>query len=77
MFRSMLNISSSPTPLELEPPPTILGMPMDGEKWRQQRILELQVYLRRITLLQDEAQAALEELRSAQPRHGAGGMNNT
>jgi hypothetical protein len=33
------------------------------------------VYLRRIALLQDQAQAALEELRSAPPHHGAGGMN--
>jgi hypothetical protein len=75
MFRSMLNISPNTAPLGLELPPAIPGMPMDGEKWRQQRILELEVYLRRIALLQDQAQAALEELRSAPPHHGAGGMN--
>jgi hypothetical protein len=37
MLRSMMNISSSLAP------PVIPGMPMDGEKWRRQRILELQV----------------------------------
>ncbi|CAN6289328.1 unnamed protein product [Urochloa humidicola] len=59
-------------PLGLEPPPPIAGLPMEGEKWRQQRIRELEVYLRRIDLLQDQARAALEELRSG-PH--AGGMN--
>ncbi|GJN07762.1 hypothetical protein PR202_ga25621 [Eleusine coracana subsp. coracana] len=75
MIRAMLNIGASSAPLGLEPPPAIPGVPMDGEKWRQQRILELEVYLRRIALLQDQARAALEELRSAPPHPGAGGMN--
>ncbi|TVT98484.1 hypothetical protein EJB05_56212, partial [Eragrostis curvula] len=72
MIRAMLNIGASTAPLGLEPPPVIPGVPMEGEKWRQQRILELEVYLRRIALLQDQARAALEELRSGPP---AGGMN--
>ncbi|KAL6648086.1 hypothetical protein ACP70R_012310 [Stipagrostis hirtigluma subsp. patula] len=68
MVRSMLSIGGCGTaPLGLEPPPAIAGVPMEGEKWRQQRILELEVYLRRIDLLQDQARAALEELRSAPP----------
>ncbi|XP_062211383.1 probable transcription factor At3g04930 [Phragmites australis] len=73
MVRAMLSIGGSTAPLPgLEPPPAISGVPMEGEKWRQQRILELEVYLRRIDLLQDQARAALEELRSApQPRQGA------
>ncbi|EAZ27068.1 hypothetical protein OsJ_10997 [Oryza sativa Japonica Group] len=39
-------------PPSLEPPAP--GIPMKGERWRQQRILELEVYLRRIDLLQDQ-----------------------
>ena len=75
MVRAMLSIGGGVTaaPLGLEPPPAIAGMPMEGEKWRQQRIRELEVYLRRIDLLQDQARAALEELRSAPLARG--GMN--
>ncbi|RLN39887.1 hypothetical protein C2845_PM01G16200 [Panicum miliaceum] len=75
MVRAMLSIGGGVTaaPLGLEPPPAIAGMPMEGEKWRQQRIRELEVYLRRIDLLQDQARAALEELRSA--TQARGGMN--
>jgi hypothetical protein len=40
---------------------------MEGEKWRDQRILELEVYLKRIELLQDQVKAALEELKSSTP----------
>ncbi|CAN6294954.1 unnamed protein product [Urochloa humidicola] len=74
MVRAMLSIGGgvSAAPLGLEPPPPIAGLPMEGEKWRQQRIRELEVYLRRIDLLQDQARAALEELRSG-PH--AGSMN--
>jgi hypothetical protein len=74
MVRAMLSVGGGvgAVPMGLEPPPVIAGLPMEGEKWRQQRIRELEVYLRRIDLLQDQARAALEELRSA-PR--AGGMN--
>nr|ACG41617.1 hypothetical protein [Zea mays] len=76
MVRAMLSVVGSgggTTALQgLEPPPPIAGVPMEGEKWRQQRIRELEVYLRRMDLLQDQARAALEELRSA-PH--AGGMN--
>ncbi|RCV44649.1 hypothetical protein SETIT_9G391800v2 [Setaria italica] len=75
MVRAMLSIGGGggAAPMGLEPPPAIAGLPMEGEKWRQQRIRELEVYLRRIDLLQDQARAALEELRSA-PH--AGGMNS-
>ncbi|KAF8720925.1 hypothetical protein HU200_023328 [Digitaria exilis] len=75
MFRSMMSMGGGVTaaPMGLEPPPAIAGSPMQGEKWRQQRIRELEVYLRRIDLLQDQARAALQELRSA-PQTG-GGMN--
>ncbi|KAJ1279932.1 hypothetical protein BS78_04G193200 [Paspalum vaginatum] len=75
MVRAMLSIGGggSAGPLGLEPTPAIAGVPIQGEKWRQQRIRELEVYLRRIDLLQDQARAALEELRSA-PQ--AGGMNS-
>ncbi|KAM0837417.1 hypothetical protein ACQ4PT_061667 [Festuca glaucescens] len=66
MVRAMLGMGGCPSPLGLggkvpEPP---AGIPMEGEKWRQQRILELEVYLRRIDLLQDEVKSALEELKS-------------
>jgi hypothetical protein len=74
MVHAMLSVGvgGSTALLGLEPPPPIAGVPMEGEKWRQQRIQELEVYLRRIDLLQDQARAALDELRSA-PH--AGGMN--
>lgn len=69
MVRAMLGIGGCPSPLGLgakvpEQPSAVLGIPMEGEKWRQQRILELEVYLRRIDLLQDEVKSALEELKS-------------
>uniref|UniRef100_A0ACD5VHN9 Uncharacterized protein n=1 Tax=Avena sativa TaxID=4498 RepID=A0ACD5VHN9_AVESA len=35
-----------------------------GEKWRQQQILELEVYLKRIELVREQVTMALEELRS-------------
>ncbi|KAG8063253.1 hypothetical protein GUJ93_ZPchr0003g17583 [Zizania palustris] len=65
MIRAMLGTGMAP-PLGLPDPPA-LGIPMEGEKWRQQRILELEVYLRRIDLLQDQVKSALEELKSSPP----------
>ncbi|CAL4977135.1 unnamed protein product [Urochloa decumbens] len=41
------------------------GMP-DDEKWRQQQILELEVYLKRIELIREQVTAALQELRSSE-----------
>jgi hypothetical protein len=35
-----------------------------GEKWRQQQILELEVYLKRIELVREQVTTVLEELRS-------------
>uniref|UniRef100_A0A0E0KE64 Glabrous enhancer-binding protein-like DBD domain-containing protein n=1 Tax=Oryza punctata TaxID=4537 RepID=A0A0E0KE64_ORYPU len=63
MVRAMLTAGMAPPALE----PPALGIPMEGEKWRQQRILELEVYLRRIDLLQDQVRTALEELKSTPP----------
>ncbi|KAL5229180.1 hypothetical protein ABZP36_017445 [Zizania latifolia] len=36
------------------------------DKWRQQQILELEVYLKRIQLVREQVMAALEELRSSE-----------
>ena len=41
------------------------GMPGD-EKWKQQQILELEVYLKRIELVREQVTAALQELRSSE-----------
>ncbi|CAL4950778.1 unnamed protein product [Urochloa decumbens] len=38
----------------------------DDEKWRQQQILELEVYLKRIELIREQVTAALQELRSSE-----------
>ncbi|KAM0879861.1 hypothetical protein ACQ4PT_033952 [Festuca glaucescens] len=37
-----------------------------GEKWRQQQILELEVYLKRIELVREQVTTVLEELRSSE-----------
>ncbi|EAY90182.1 hypothetical protein OsI_11746 [Oryza sativa Indica Group] len=63
MVRAMLTAGMAPPSLE----PPAPGIPMKGERWRQQRILELEVYLRRIDLLQDQVRTALEELKSTPP----------
>ena len=39
------------------------GDTMD-ERWRKQQILELEVYSKRLALVQDQIKLALEELRS-------------
>uniref|UniRef100_A0A0A9HY39 Uncharacterized protein n=1 Tax=Arundo donax TaxID=35708 RepID=A0A0A9HY39_ARUDO len=41
------------------------GVPGD-EKWKQQQILELEVYLKRIELVREQVNTALEELRSSE-----------
>lgn len=46
------------------------GGEMVDEKWRKQQILELEVYSKRLELVQDQIKAAMEELRS----HGGGGL---
>lgn len=38
---------------------------LDGEKWKEQQILELEVYLKRVELLEEHIKATLEELRSS------------
>ncbi|RLN34873.1 uncharacterized protein C2845_PM03G13960 [Panicum miliaceum] len=65
MIRAVINVGTNPCGAKLPEPP--LGLPMEGEKWRKQRILELEVYLKRIELLQDQAKATLEELKSSTP----------
>ncbi|EER97613.1 probable transcription factor At3g04930 [Sorghum bicolor] len=65
MIRAAINVGANPFGAKMPEPP--LGLPMEGEKWRKQRILELEVYLKRIELLQDQAKATLEELRSSTP----------
>ncbi|TKY61411.1 Mediator-associated protein 1 [Spatholobus suberectus] len=45
------------------------GGEMVDEKWRKQQILELEVYSKRLELVQDQIKAAMEELRS----NGGGG----
>ncbi|KAK7277852.1 hypothetical protein RJT34_22871 [Clitoria ternatea] len=40
-------------------------MVLGDEKWRRQQILELEVYSKRLELVQDEIKVALDELRSA------------
>ncbi|CAI0384207.1 unnamed protein product [Linum tenue] len=37
---------------------------MADEKWRKQQILELEVYSKRLELVQDQIRSQLEELRS-------------
>ncbi|XP_028790317.1 probable transcription factor At3g04930 [Neltuma alba] len=58
--------------LALNPMPLSFGVPSLNyssgetvdEKWRRQQILELEVYSKRLELVQDQIKAALEELRS-------------
>ncbi|KAK7353984.1 hypothetical protein VNO80_19440 [Phaseolus coccineus] len=52
-------------------PPGLVPMPLslcpqdvDHAQWRKRGILELEVYLKRLELLQDQIKARLEELRS-------------
>lgn len=42
-----------------------IGEMVMDEKWRKQQILELEVYSKRLELLQNEIKVALEELRSS------------
>ncbi|XP_010910118.1 probable transcription factor At5g28040 [Elaeis guineensis] len=57
----------SPLPLSLGGSPASVpasGTPVD-EKWKQQHILELEVYLKRIELVRDRIKSTLEELKSS------------
>ncbi|XP_062186982.1 probable transcription factor At3g04930 [Phragmites australis] len=65
MIHAVINVGANPFGSKLPEPP--LGLPMEGGKWRKQRILELEVYLKRIELLQDQVNATLEELKSSTP----------
>ncbi|KAK7284274.1 hypothetical protein RJT34_19018 [Clitoria ternatea] len=50
-----------------------IGGDLVDEKWRKQQILELEVYSKRLELVQDQIKAAMEELRSS---GGGGGGGN-
>jgi hypothetical protein len=67
IIHAAMNVGANPFGAKLPEPPLGLPLPMEGEKWRRQRILELEVYLKRIELLQDQAKATLEELKSSTP----------
>jgi hypothetical protein len=67
MISAVIN-SVGVNPFGLKLPELPLGLPMEGEKWRKQRILELEVYLKRIELLQDQVKSTLDELKSSTPR---------
>jgi hypothetical protein len=67
MISAVIN-SVGVNPFGLKLPELPLGLPMEGEKWRKQRILELEVYLKRIELLQDQVKSTLDELKSSIPR---------
>jgi len=48
------------------------GGELVDEKWRKQQILELEVYSKRLELVQDQIKAAMEELRSGGGGGGGG-----
>ncbi|CAL0308902.1 unnamed protein product [Lupinus luteus] len=61
------SMNSIPIPMPMMPL-SYLGLgsgDVVDEKWRKQQILELEVYAKRLELVQDQVKAALEELRSA------------
>ncbi|XP_042483336.1 probable transcription factor At3g04930 [Macadamia integrifolia] len=59
-------LALNPLPLSFGPKNSLnfLGGEVVDEKWRKQQILELEVYSKRIELVQDQIKSALEELRS-------------
>jgi hypothetical protein len=52
------------------------GEKVVDEKWKKQQILELEVYSKRLELVQDEIRVALEELRSSSGAGARGGNNH-
>jgi hypothetical protein len=60
LFKELLSNALSPMPAPLN----LVGGEAADEKWREQRILELEVYSKRLELIQDQIKGALEELRS-------------
>jgi hypothetical protein len=52
------------------------GEKVMDEKWKKQQILELEVYSKRLELVQDEIRVALEELRSSSGAGARGGNNH-
>ncbi|CAM8902002.1 unnamed protein product [Rhodiola kirilowii] len=54
----------SPLALNFGSPSNLLGGEVSDRKWRKQQILELEVYSKRLELVQEQIKVALEELRS-------------
>ncbi|KAH7543205.1 hypothetical protein FEM48_Zijuj02G0159600 [Ziziphus jujuba var. spinosa] len=57
-------LALNPMPLTFGGPSMNFGSEVVDEKWRKQQILELEVYSKRLELVQDQIKSALEELRS-------------
>lgn len=63
--RGFGSLAMNPMPLSFGVPPLNLGIVEVGdERWRKQQILELEVYSKRLELVQDQIKEALDELRS-------------
>ncbi|EXB39211.1 hypothetical protein L484_006180 [Morus notabilis] len=63
--RGFGGLALNPIPLNFSVPAMNLGIGEVGdERWRKQQILELEVYSKRLELVQDQIKAALDELRS-------------
>ncbi|PON73901.1 DNA-binding storekeeper protein-related transcriptional regulator [Parasponia andersonii] len=65
--RGFGGLALSPMPLSFGGPPPSMGFgggELVDERWRKQQILELEVYSKRLELVQDQIKAALEDLRS-------------
>ncbi|KAL0005667.1 hypothetical protein SO802_013228 [Lithocarpus litseifolius] len=66
LFQELLSKASSPTQLSPDGVSTTNMQSGEGadEKWREQRIKELEAYSKRLELVQDQIKATLEELKS-------------
>lgn len=66
LFQELLSNALSPTELSPDGVSTTNMQSGEGvdEKWREQKIKELEVYSKRLELVQDQIKATLEELRS-------------
>jgi len=62
--RSFAGVSMNPLPLNFGGPMNFTGGDMVDKKWRKQHILELEVYSKRLELVQDQIKSQLEDLRS-------------
>ncbi|KAM7511752.1 hypothetical protein LguiB_010627 [Lonicera macranthoides] len=62
--RGFAGVAMNPMPMNLGGTMNFAGGDMVDEKWRKQHILELEVYSKRLELVQDQIKSQLEELRS-------------